>query len=167
MKMSRRAARMQRQHVRRRPFTGFNLVALMDIFTILVFFLLVNSSDVEVLPTTQGLKLPESVAQKKPEERLVVMVNGEDIVVRGKKVAAVPAVLASSALIVEGLKTELDHYAQRASSGARSDPFRGEITIMGDKEIPFRLLKKVMVTCAHAKYTKVSLAVLQRGQRPE
>ena len=83
MKMSRRAKRMERHHKRGRRLPGFNLIALMDIFTILVFFLLVNSSDVEVLPNTKSLKLPESVANKKPEETLVVMVNDKDILVGG------------------------------------------------------------------------------------
>jgi biopolymer transport protein TolR len=163
MKMSRRAKRMERQHKRRKRSSGFNLVALMDIFTILVFFLLVNSSDVEVLPSTKGLKLPESVANKKPEETLVVMVNDEDILVRGKKVASVQAVMASRALVIQPLKTELDYQSKRSrvktSDGAKA---RREITIMGDKEIPFELLKKVMVTCTRANYTKISLAVLKK-----
>jgi biopolymer transport protein TolR len=168
MKMSRRAQRMQRHHERRKPFTGFNLVALMDIFTILVFFLLVNSSDVEVLPTTKGLQLPESIASKKPEETLVVMVNDEDIVVRGKKVASVAAVIESSSLVIEPLKSELDYQRQRFAARGRTPDNAtpgGEITIMGDKEIPFKLLKKVMVTCTRANYTKISLAVLKKTRR--
>ncbi len=163
MKMSRRAKRMERQHKRGRRSSGFNLVALMDIFTILVFFLLVNSSDVEVLPSTKGLKLPESVANKKPEETLVVMVNDEDILVRGKKVASVQAVMASQALVIQPLKTELDYQSKRARVRTpKGTKATREITIMGDKEIPFELLKKVMVTCTRAKYTKISLAVLKK-----
>jgi biopolymer transport protein ExbD len=163
MKMSRRAKRMQRQHKRGRRLTGFNLVALMDIFTILVFFLLVNSSDVEVLPSTKGLKLPESVADKKPEETLVVMVSDEDILVRGKKVASVQAVMASPALVIRPLKTELDYQSKRSRVRTpKGTKAKREITIMGDKEIPFELLKKVMVTCTRANYTKISLAVLKK-----
>lgn len=163
MKMSRRAKRMERQHKRGRRSTGFNLVALMDIFTILVFFLLVNASDVEVLPSTKGLKLPESVANKKPEETLVVMVNDQDILVRGKKIASVQSVMASSALVIQPLKAELDYQSKRSrvatSEGAKT---KREITIMGDQKIPFELLKKVMVTCTRANYTKISLAVLKK-----
>lgn len=163
MTKSRRAKRMQRQHKRGGRSTSFNLVALMDIFTILVFFLLVNSSDVEVLPNTKGLKLPESVANKKPEETLVVMVNDEDILVRGKKVASVQAVMASRALVIQSLKTELDYHSKRSRVGKPEDTKRKrEITIMGDQKIPFELLKKVMVTCTRANYTKISLAVLKK-----
>ncbi|MFQ6021221.1 MAG: ExbD/TolR family protein [Acidiferrobacterales bacterium] len=163
MKMSRRAKRMQRHHDRGKRLTGFNLVALMDIFTILVFFLLVNSSDVEVLPTTKGLKLPESVAKKKPEETLVVMVNDKDILVKGKKVVSVASVINSPSLVIEGLKSELDYQAKRTATKTTSKATaQREITIMGDKEIPFKLLKKVMVTCTRANYTKISLAVLKK-----
>lgn len=159
---------MQRHHERKKRFTGFNLVALMDIFTILVFFLLVNSSDVEVLPTTKGLKLPESVASKKPEETLVVMVNDQNILVRGKKVASVAAVVASPSLVIEPLKSELDYQSKRSlnkSKGSGKSTAQREITIMGDKEIPFKLLKKVMVTCTRANYTKISLAVLKKTRQ--
>ncbi|MFQ5935971.1 MAG: ExbD/TolR family protein [Acidiferrobacterales bacterium] len=168
MKMSRRAKRMQRHHERKKRFVGFNLVALMDIFTILVFFLLVNSGEVETLPTTQGLKLPESVAKKKPEETLVVMVNDEDILLRGKKIASVAAVIDSPSLVIEALKTELDLYRKRTlkkGKASKESSAVREITIMGDKEIPFKLLKKVMVTCTRAQYTKISLAVLQKARQ--
>lgn len=164
MKTSRRAKRMQRHHDRKRLLAGFNLVALMDIFTILVFFLLVNSSDVEVLPTTKGLKLPESLASKKPQETLVVMVNDKDILVRGKRIASVKGVMQSDALVIDALKAELEYESRRTISTAQRAPkAEREITIMGDKEIPFRLLKRVMITCARANYTRISLAVLKKG----
>ncbi|TDJ65673.1 MAG: biopolymer transporter ExbD [Proteobacteria bacterium] len=163
MKMSRRAKRMERQHKRGRRLPSFNLVALMDIFTILVFFLLVNSSDVEVLPNTKSLKLPESVANKKPEETLVVMVNNKDILVGGKKIASVQAVMASPALVIQPLKAELDYQSKRSRvTTPEGTKAKREITIMGDRNIPFELLKKVMVTCARANYTKISLAVLKK-----
>ena len=65
---------MDRRHSRGRKMPGFNIISLMDIFTILVFFLLVNSSDVEVLPSAKSIQLPESIAAEKPRETLVVMV---------------------------------------------------------------------------------------------
>ncbi len=163
MKMSRRAKRMERHHKRGRRLPSFNLIALMDIFTILVFFLLVNSSDVEVLPNTKSLKLPESVANKKPEETLVVMVNDKDILVGGKKIASVQAVMASPALVIQPLKAELDYQSKRSRARTpEGTKAKREITIMGDRKIPFELLKKVMITCTRANYTKISLAVLKK-----
>ena len=61
MVKSARAKRMEKHHKRHGKNVGLNLVSLMDIFTILVFFLLVNSSDVETLPNAKDLQLPESI----------------------------------------------------------------------------------------------------------
>lgn len=162
MLASRRAQRMQRRHERGRRFAGLSLVSLMDIFTILVFFLLVHSSDGEVLPTAKAVRLPESVAEKSPKQTLVVTVNDHDILVQGRKVAAVRDVLEASGELIEPLKAELDHHQARRTRG--DEKARREITIMGDKEIPYRLLKRVMLTCVRAKYDNISLAVLRKEQ---
>ena len=163
MKMSRRARRMERHHKRKRMMTGFSLVSLMDIFTILVFFLLVNSSDVEVLQGNKDIKLPESIAEKKPRETLVIIVSNTDILIQGKKVAGVNSVIDSEDEVIAPLKTELDYQANKQRAQSIDGKFSGEITIMGDKNIPYRLLKKIMVTCARSSYGKISLAVTQKA----
>jgi biopolymer transport protein ExbD len=154
---------MERHHKRGRALAGLNMVSLMDIFTILVFFLLVNSSDVEVLPTTKSVKLPESIAEKAPKQTVVVTVNNQEILVQGRKVATVAEALDGSTDIIEPLKAELDHHASRAL--ATGEKAKREITIMGDKEINYRLLKKIMVTCVRASYENISLAVLKKEQQ--
>ncbi len=164
MKMSRRARRMQRHHKRKKGTVAFNMVSLMDIFTILVFFLLVSSSDVEELQNNKSIRLPESTAEKKPRETLVVMVNNEDIIVKGRKVATVSEVMNNNKTTIPLLRKELDYQVNRAKLAiAPGEKFVGEITIMGDRKIPYQLLKKIMVTCAQASYTKLSLAVNQSG----
>ena len=65
-----RAARMERHHKRHQRNVTLNLVSLMDIFTILVFFLLVNSGDVQTLPNAKDMALPESVAEQRARERV-------------------------------------------------------------------------------------------------
>jgi biopolymer transport protein ExbD len=160
MKMSRRAQRMERHHQRARSGATLNLVSLMDIFTILVFFLLVHSSDVQELPSAKAVRLPESVAEKSPKATLVVTVNGDDILVQGRKVASVPEALGADPDVIEALKAELDYRAQRAP--LRAGQRAREITVMADKEIPYRLLKKIMITCVRASYENISLAVLKR-----
>lgn len=162
MLASRRAKRMERRHARARSRASLNMVSLMDIFTILVFFLLVNSSDVEVLPTAKAVRLPESLAEKSPKQTLVVTVNDEDILVQGRKVASVADVIAANDDVIQPLKVELDHQVKRVSVGGEAA--RREITIMGDKEIPYRLLKKIMLTCVRASYENISLAVLKKEQ---
>jgi len=162
MKMSRRAQRMERHHKRSRSAVALSLVSLMDIFTILVFFLLVHSSDVEDLPPAKAVRLPESVAEKAPKQTVVVTVSGEDILVQGRKVASVAAVLADTGDLIEPLRTELQFQSSRAYIKVK-DPTKGrEVTILGDKEIPYRLLKKIMVTCVRASYSNISLAVVRK-----
>jgi len=163
MKMSRRAKRMERHHKRSKATPGFNLVSLMDIFTILVFFLLVNSGEGEVLPSTRNVELPESVSEQKPRQNIVVMVTDSDILVQGNRVARVGDIPDNGKLTIEALKTALErqnrHRLIKAASTSSVSP---EVTIMGNKAIPYQLLKKVMATCTEAGFGKISLAVLQK-----
>ena len=164
MKMSRRAKRMDRHHKRSRSLAELNMISLMDIFTILVFFLLVNSSDVETLPSVKSVKLPESVAEKSPKQTMVIVVNDQDILVQGRKVASVAEVFKAGGELIEPLKSELDYQASREASAGKATAAGHAITIMGDKEIPYRLLKRIMVTCVRAKYDNISLAVVKKVQ---
>lgn len=163
MKMSRRARRMERHHARNRGRVSLHLVSLMDIFTILVFFLLVHAGDGEVLPGAKTVRLPESLADKQPKQTLVVTVGDRDILVDGRRVAGVNDVMAGGD-IIDPLKTELDYQAARTPIVAGRAPAPREVTIMGDKEIPYRLLKKIMLTCVRANYENISLAVQQKQQ---
>jgi biopolymer transport protein TolR len=165
MKMSRRAKRMDRHHKRNKGRAVLNLVSLMDIFTILVFFLLVNSGEVQVLPNAKALSLPESAAEQKPKETLVVMVNHNEILVQGRHIVDLTQPLPPGNLL-PALKEELRQHAERAKASTL-EPFSGNITIMGDKEIPYNLLKRVMATCADSEYPRVSLAVLRRAEKSE
>lgn len=163
MKYMNRAARMDRHHARHKKGAGLNLVSLMDIFTILVFFLLVNSSDVDVLPSAKDVQLPESIAETKARETVVVLVTDEELLVQGRVVGRVADVMASEALIIPELKAALESQTDRVlRQDAREDIPGREVTIMGDKEIPYSLLKKVMATCTASDYGQLSLAVLQK-----
>jgi biopolymer transport protein ExbD len=151
--------KLRREHQKRfRKGAALNLVSLMDIFTILVFFLMVNQSEVEVLDTSTKIKLPDSVSEQRPENRLVVSVSQDDIVVQGRPVAAVASLVDAKEPLIGALKAELDYRA--AKKGAV--PEQGfEVTIMGDREIPYWLLKKIMMTCQASDYARISLAVNQ------
>jgi len=157
-----RAARMDRHHARHKR-GALNLVSLMDIFTILVFFLLVNSSEVEVLPNAKDVQLPESIAEAKARESVVILVTESEILVQGRVVGQIDNVLATDELIIPALKAELEAQASRSLLANADDEALGrEVTIMGDKEIPYHLLKRVMATCTAADYGRLSLAVLQK-----
>ena len=92
MTMSRRSRRMDRNHKRNKQ-SALNLVSLMDIFTILVFFLLVSSSNVQQLPNSKDISLPTSVAEKAPKETLVIAITQDSIIVQGTKVSDIDDVL--------------------------------------------------------------------------
>ena len=162
MKMSRRAKRMQQHYKRKKSNVGLNMVSLMDIFTILVFFLLVNSSDGEVLPTMKSVELPESVSEEKPRPTIVVMVTEKDILVQGRVVAPVEQILqdqpAATGLLQKFLTEQRLHSLQKTTAPGK----KVEATIMGDREIPYRLLKKVMASCTESGFERISLAVLQK-----
>ena len=165
-RMSKRAKRLQRAQVKRPPM--LNLVSLMDIFTILVFFLLVNSSNVPQ-PSNAGLKLPEAKVEKPIGETLVIQVSESAIVVQNITVAMLDDIKDEQELIPE-LVEELKHQAQRTSAplepsadGQPAEDFR-IATLMADREIPFKLLKKIMLSAGEAEYAQLSLAVIGRGQ---
>jgi len=133
-----------------------NLVSLMDIFTILVFFLMINSSDVEILQTSSDVELPDSTSEQRPDEQTVVTVSDESIVVMGRQVAQVADLVGTGDIAIEGLAQELRYQAERKGE-APEDGY--EITIMGDRQIPYWLLKKIMLTCTTEDYARISLAV--------
>lgn len=165
MKESRRSKRMKRQHKKHdAKKASLNMVSLMDIFTILVFFLLVTSAESEVLPNPKAISLPESHTEKFPKRNLVIMVNDKTILVNGKLVANVSRVMRSKSSIVPELRSHLREY--KRTKPKHKDKKRHAITIMGDKDIPYRLLKKIMLTCAEQDFSNVSLAVVQK-QRDE
>ena len=139
-------------------------VPFIDMLTMLVVFLLLHSSDVEILPNTKNITIPESVAELKPRETVVVMVTTQEVMVNGRPVAKVADLVANNDQVVieplrEALKQQVDSSLRTASQEDLADR---EITIMGDKNTPFSVLKKVMATATAADYGKVSLAVIQR-----
>jgi len=153
--LQRRAERRSRN----KTTLDMNLVSLIDIFTLLIFFLLSNTAAVEVLPSSKAVRLPESTSEKVPKETVVVVVNDKEILVQGRRVALVPEVMAADGDLIAGLKAELDERMKVQTIRRENEAQSKAITIMGDKDISYRLLRKVMVTCARANFLEVSFAV--------
>jgi biopolymer transport protein ExbD len=159
MNQSSIAQRMQQNHKRFLKPAKLNLVSLMDIFTILVFFLLINSGENELIKVSKDLKLPESVAQTQPGTTVTVMVTLSDIIVDGRPVATMDDVLKSDG-VVPGLSKELNYLASKRTELTAEEKAKGRaITILGDQTIPYEILKRVMVTCAKSNYRDLSMAV--------
>jgi biopolymer transport protein TolR len=156
--LQKRAERKARNH----SGLDMNLVSLIDIFTILIFFLM-SSTGVEVLTSSKVVKLPESTADKVPRETIIVTVSGTDILVGGLRVASVSDALRSTEDLIGPLKAELDLQSGRQVLRKENQKQGKAVTIMGDKDIPYRLLRKVMYTAARANFSDVSFAVTQKG----
>lgn len=164
MSMSNRARRMAQHHLRHRADASLNLIPLIDILTVMVSFLLVYSTTVEVVQNSKGIHIPESVAQELPHQSVVVMVTKTDLFVQGEHITSVAQVLAQKGNIVAPLKAALMRPMIMGKALAESEIAQREITIMADKSLPYELLKKIMVTCTDSDYGKISLAVLQKDQ---
>ncbi|MCP3687179.1 MAG: biopolymer transporter ExbD [Gammaproteobacteria bacterium] len=163
MKLSRRAKRMELHHSRNKSKSAvLNMVSLMDIFTILVFFLLVNATSSEILPSQKNILLPDSTSEKLPQQNLVISVDKHYIRLQGKPIISVEDALKTSQTIsplYTALKTTRGSVKNIADNKG--------VTIMGDKQIPYQLLKKIMLTCAGAEYTNISFAVNQIMKQAE
>jgi len=160
MRNSRRIKRMGRNRLK---ITKMNLTSLMDVFTILVFFLLVNSGSVELVEAPKDVKLPESMEETKPRETVIVYVSPDNIIVQGEVVALTEEVL-------EGDSSYLGPLADRLASlkenviGVSTETVAEtqEVTILADKSVPFLVVRKIMSACTGEGYENVSLAVIQK-----
>lgn len=163
MKRSRRIARMSRN---KRAIPKLNLTSLMDVFTILVFFLLVNSGSVEVMESPKDMKLPESLVEKKPRETVVIFVSPEEVLVQGSAVAKTADILEDEAPTIEPIAAELAALSNNiVGVNTQVVAKSQEVTILADKSVPFVVVRKIMSTCTGEGYENVSLAVTQKESR--
>ena len=180
MKQSLRAKRRERHHKRLKTGNKLNLVSLMDIFTILVFFLIVNQSEVRVLQNTDALTLPVSVADELPVENIVITVLANTVLVQDRAIWQLPSSNSEAATTEAGvemseqersdffaaLTTELNYQASKRAQLTESEQVKGRaVTILGDSSIPYLLLKQIMAACAETGYRDMSLAVEQKAAK--
>jgi biopolymer transport protein ExbD len=155
---------MKRMARNRGKAVTMNLTALMDIFTILVFFLLVNSASTEVLETPKQITLPASVVEEKPRETVVIFISPLEITVQGESVVLTADVVAAEGPGIEPIAATLAKISGNIiglSTKAVADS--QEVTILADRSVPFDVIKKVMSTCTSEGYERISLAVLQKA----
>jgi biopolymer transport protein TolR len=82
--------------------------------------------------------------------------------VQGRKVASTADVMNVEGDLIEPLKVELDLQTSKQVVRRENAAQAQAVTIMGDKQIPYRLLRKVMYTCARANYSDIAFAVLRK-----
>ncbi|HEX9876756.1 MAG TPA: biopolymer transporter ExbD [Gammaproteobacteria bacterium] len=160
MRDTRRIKRMSRNRTR---IPKINLTSLMDVFTILVFFLLVNSGQSELLEAPNQVTLPESVVESKPRETVVIFVSPAEVLVQGQRVMSLAEVVTSEERYLEPITARLA--ALQGSVIGRSTQVVAasqEITVLADKSIPFDIIERILSTCTSQGYTRISLAVIQK-----
>jgi biopolymer transport protein ExbD len=161
--------RIKRHRTRSHHGAGghMTLVPFIDILTIMVVFLLFNTSDVDVLPNNKNISIPESISEKKPQPTVVVMITKDDLLVDGRSVISLKELIASPDAVIAPLKAALQAQADSVlADAARQEVKEREVTILGDRNTPYSVLRKIMATCTDADYGKVSLAVTSRERSP-
>ena len=139
------------------------LVPFIDMLMILVVFLLVHTSDVDVLPNNKNISIPQSLSDKKPRPSVVVMITKDDLLVDGKSVAKLVDIINGKDAVIQPLKLALMSQADTVLADAATQDIKDrEVTILGDRNTPYSVLRKIMATCTDAEYGKVSLAVVER-----
>jgi biopolymer transport protein ExbD len=164
MNDSRRMRRMERS--KRNAVGKLNLTSLMDVFTILVFFLLINSGSSDVMTPPKEVDLPDSVVESKPRETVVVMVTEQMVLVMGEPVGSVQEIIAEPSSVFEPITNKLLRQKSRViGTSTKTIAESSEVTILAHKTVPFKLLKKIMSSCTSAGYGKISLAVLEKARQ--
>ena len=166
MSQSNRARRMAQHHARHRADAELNLIPLIDILSVLVAFLLVYSVDVEVIQNAKGVEIPQSIAETQPKQSVVVMITKDQLFVQGEPITTLDEIRADKSPLIEPLRQVLSR-PLLAGDPSAADPTAmasREITLMGDKTLPYDVVKKVMATCTAAAYGKISLAVMEKAK---
>ncbi len=159
MNETRRMKRMGRNN-RRGEGLGLNLIPMMDVLTVLVLFLLFHSFNGE-LPE-QRIELPDSVVETRPRETLAIVVSPEAVMVQGTPVVSTSELYDDRIGTVAQVKERLIELER--DIGVTASESR-EITLLADKAIPFKVLKKIMSTCTASGYGRISLAVIQKAAK--
>ena len=156
MNESRRMKRMERNN-RKGESLGLNLIPMMDVLTVLVLFLLFHSFNGE-LPE-QRIELPVSAVETRPRETLAIVVNPEAVMIQGTPVVRTSELYEDRIGTVVQIKARLEELERDIGMTAHESK---EITLLADKTIPFKVLKKIMSTCTASGYGRISLAVVQK-----
>jgi biopolymer transport protein TolR len=162
--MSNRARRMAEHHLRHQAGAELNLIPLIDILSVMVSFLLVYSTEVEIIQNNKGIEVPQSISEAQPHHSVVVMVTKSEVFVQGELVASVAEVHDAPTQVIPKLRAALKQPQLVGTDVAERDLAAREITIMADKALPYDVLKKIMATCTDADFGRISLAVMQKDR---
>jgi len=146
----------------KKKVAGLNLVSLMDIFTILVFFLLMNSGDSQEIEKATFITLPDSQATGSFQNDLLITIGDQFVSVGDVDVVDIATVKAAKGKSIETLASVLKERAEEKGELTDFEQKNGRsVTIMGDQDVPYLILKAVMATCSQENFRDIALAVNQ------
>ncbi len=152
----------RKKHMAKEVQPRLQLTSMMDMFTIILVFLLkIYSTHGQLIVPSDDLTLPESMTQIQPELGLDVIISSEYILINNKPVERTAEIESSDVFIIPPLQNELLRYAREAERMQElyGIPFSGRVTIQADKKLPYRLLMKIMATCGQSRYPNMRLIV--------
>jgi len=140
-----------------------NLTSMIDMFTILVVFLLKSyNADGQIVSVSAEMMLPESRAVQPVSLNLEVTITASAILVDGDPVVAVnETILSEGNPIPELVNRLVDHLEYTRQVRGTTDGEEMKVNIMGDVAIPAILLQRVMSSCAQAGYATQNLTVIK------
>jgi len=140
------------------------LTPLIDMFVILVVFLIMNfSANGDLVNISKDIQLPEASVEQTIERAPIIQVSALTIAVEGQRVGDSDEILNDPDLRVPGLTDKLQEMRKVDEMMHPGQPFKGQIIINADRDIDFKLIRKVMFAASEAGYTNVNYAVLQTG----
>ena len=150
-------------HLYHREDAELNLIPLIDILSVMVAFLLVYSTDVEVVQNSKGVEIPQSTAEVLPKQSVVVMITRDQLFVQGEMVASIAQIRDPGTEVIAPLHAVLARPLVGVDASAQEEALASrEITVVADKSLPYEVVKKVMTTCTVANYGRLSLAVIEK-----
>jgi len=161
MTLSNRARRHNEAHLHHREDAALNLIPMIDILSVMVAFLLLYSADVEVIQNAKGVEIPQSVVEEPAKHSVVVMITKDQLFVQGEPIATIAEIRATGTALIDPLSAALKRPMIAGEAGEEGLAWQ-EVTVLGDKSLPYEVVKKVMQTCTAASYGKISLAVIEK-----
>ena len=151
-------------HLYQREDAHLNLIPMIDILSVMVAFLLVYTTNVEVVQNAKGVEIPQSTADVQPKQSVVVMITKDQLFVQNELIATIRDIRESGTPLIEPLRAVLERpmLANTAPASGNEELATREITVLADKSLSYDVVKKVMATCTAASYGKISLAVIEK-----
>jgi biopolymer transport protein ExbD len=141
------------------------LVPFIDFLITLVVFLLTSfSASGELLAQQPNLKMPDAKHVVDLEIHPIIAINPDVVTLDGRRMADTRTLAADARVErTEQLIQDLETMKRNWSILHPSEPFAGTVIMQADKSIDFRVIKKIMFSCAQAGYANISFAVNRVG----